>query len=543
MNKRGKIIAACAAAVLVFLVTGVITAVSLNRVEEAAYRETRVQFGDLTVGITESGSIEVGTTTQELELDISAYTSETENGFRAGTMQMGLPGMGTQTAGNNQESTSDTRTLTIESIAVKEGQQVRAGDVLLILTQESVDILREKLTDDVSQAQLVLKQFNTQQKSTALSASQSYESNITYGEAAQMEYEEALEEAERSYEEAREALVEAQETLADLQQKEEKLAVQYEQELHLYDEAAYLAEYIDRKEDPYGYVKALELKENALSSKENTQDSLENVRKEAADKEQEIELLMLELKAAEKNQKLSGLEAQALYDTRMLKYRNAAELYQIETQLIAEQKQAALEEYESASAKLAQLEETISDNALLSDYTGVITQIEVSAGDSLGRGSAILTLNNYEEVNITVSVDDDDIGQIVQGDQVNIKVAAYPDSVYTGLVEEISDAQIDSNSQVTYDVTILITGDVNGLYEGMSADVTFITKETKEVLYVSNRAVYRDGADSYVLLKTEDGGKVRQEITTGFSDGINVEVLEGLKEGDIVLIESKVSDS
>lgn len=543
MNKKGKIIAVCAAAVLIFLVTGIITAVSLNREEETAYRETKVQYGDLTVGITESGSIEVGTTTQELKLGISAYTPETENGFRAGTMQMGLPGMGTQTAGNNQESTSDTRTLTVESIAVKEGQQVRAGDVLLTLTQESVDILREKLKDDVSQALLVLKQFNTQQKSTALSASQSYESNITYGEAAQMEYEEALEEAECSYEEAREALVEAQETLADLQQKEEKLAVQYEQELHLYDEAAYLAEYIDRKEDPYGYVKALELKENALSSKENTQDSLENVREEAADKEQEIELLMLELKAAEKNQKLSGLEAQALYDTRMLKYRNAAELYQIETQLIAEQKQAALEEYESASAKLAQLEKTISDNALLSDYTGVITQIEVSTGDCLGRGSAILTLNNYEEVNITVSVEDDDIGQIVQGDQVNIKVAAYPDSVYTGLVEEISDAQIDSNSQVTYGVTILITGDVSGLYEGMSADVTFITKETKEVLYVSNRAVYRDGADSYVLLKTEDGGKVRQEITTGFSDGINVEVLEGLEEGDIVLIESKVSDS
>ena len=43
-------------------------------------------------------------------------------------------------------------------------------------------------------------------------------------------------------------------------------------------------------------------------------------------------------------------------------------------------------------------------------------------------------------------------------------------------------------------------------------------------------------------MKDEDGNIVTKEVTTGFSDGINVEVVEGLSEGDILLIESKVSE-
>lgn len=543
MNKRWKLIAGCAVAVLAIVVTGVITAVSLQK-EESAYRETTVQYGDLTVGITENGSIEIGTTTQELELDISAYTVQ-EGAFWTGGMQLGvsMPGMGTQTDQSSRESSTDTRALVVESIIVSEGEQISAGDALFKLTQESVDALREEMTADIAEAGLTLKQLNTQQKSTALSAFQSYESNVTYGEAAQIEYEEALEEADTTYTEAQEALTEAQEALEKLQEKTANLTEQYAQETHLYEEAVYLAEYIDREEDPYGYVKALELKEKALATKDSTQEALEEAREETQEKEEEVAILTLELAAAKKQQELMRIEAQSVYDARVLKYQNASELYQIETELIAEQKQAALEEYESAVAKLAELEETISDYTLVSEHTGVITQIAVAEGDSLGRGSELLTLNDYDEVTMTVSVAEDDIRQIAVGDRVNIKVSAFPDQIYTGMVEEISDAQTDSNSQVTYDVTVSVAGDVNGLYEGMGGKVTFITKETQEVIYVSNRAVYRDGTISYALLKTEDGNAVKQEITTGFSDGVNVEIVEGLKEGDIVLIESKVSDS
>lgn len=60
---------------------------------------------------------------------------------------------------------------------------------------------------------------------------------------------------------------------------------------------------------------------------------------------------------------------------------------------------------------------------------------------------------------------------------------------------------------------------------------------------MSNRAVFREGTKSFVKVRDEGGNIVKQEVTTGFSDGINVEIITGLSEGDIVLIESKVGET
>ena len=60
---------------------------------------------------------------------------------------------------------------------------------------------------------------------------------------------------------------------------------------------------------------------------------------------------------------------------------------------------------------------------------------------------------------------------------------------------------------------------------------------------MSNRAIFRDGTRSYVKVRDENGSIVEKDVTTGFSDGVNVEITEGLSQGDTVLIESKVSES
>jgi HlyD family secretion protein len=63
----------------------------------------------------------------------------------------------------------------------------------------------------------------------------------------------------------------------------------------------------------------------------------------------------------------------------------------------------------------------------------------------------------------------------------------------------------------------------------------------EDVLYVSNKAITTEGTKSYVTLQKEDGTTQKTMVTTGFSDGHNVEIKSGLEEGDTVLIESQVS--
>ena len=126
---------------------------------------------------------------------------------------------------------------------------------------------------------------------------------------------------------------------------------------------------------------------------------------------------------------------------------------------------------------------------------------------------------------------------------VKVTLLPYPELVFYGEVSEIGDAQYDSSSGVSYyDITVSVDGKEADFYQGMTGEVTFITKETKEVAYVSNRAIVREGTKSYVKMKDEEGQMVTREVVTGFSDGVNVEIKEGLSEGEIVLIESRVSD-
>ena len=78
------------------------------------------------------------------------------------------------------------------------------------------------------------------------------------------------------------------------------------------------------------------------------------------------------------------------------------------------------------------------------------------------------------------------------------------------------------------------------LFQGMTGDITFVTKQSEETLYIYRRAVITENEKSYVKVRDEEGNTVKKEISTGFSDGIYIQVVEGLSEGDIVLIESRV---
>ena len=160
------------------------------------------------------------------------------------------------------------------------------------------------------------------------------------------------------------------------------------------------------------------------------------------------------------------------------------------------------------------------------------------------RNTSLVTLYDASDVTMEITVSEDDYKAIDQDGEVNITYTVYPDVVYNGVISEVSDAAYDSSSgEVYYTITVTVQGDVSGLYEGMTGDVTCVTKETKEVTYVSNRAIFRDGTRSYVKVRDENGSIVEKDVTTGFSDGVNVEITEGLSQGDTVLIESKVSES
>ena len=184
----------------------------------------------------------------------------------------------------------------------------------------------------------------------------------------------------------------------------------------------------------------------------------------------------------------------------------------------------------------------ITDGIITAPIDGLVMSVNCSEGDTMEADSELVSLAT-QTAYVTLSVSQDDIADLELGMEVQMVFDAYDDETFTGTIDSISytAARMGSTS-VSYAVNILMDGHPDNIYEGMTCDATFITRQESDCLYVSYRAVTTadDGTETVKLL-TDTGETVVTTVTTGFSDGRNVQILSGLEEGDIVLIESRVN--
>lgn len=528
---------------------------------EVTYRETAVEFGNLTVGITENGSVDIGTVEQVFELDMSALQRvETDTtGSQSGGGSMGgmAEGMGGGISGgfnmfdqifnmagtSNTGSTGSANNLTVAEVNVSVGQEISVGDVLYTLEEESVKELEEELESNVEKAKADLDAVYANQTLSRQTAQYTYDSSTAYGSYADTEYSSTIATLENAVAQAEKALAQAQESLEDYERQLAEITSAYEDALVILENCRWSAENTDKTNDTYNYTTRFQMMQNALSTVDNLEQQKERLEQNIEQAGENVKTAQQSYDGAQRSLAQGRLSAAQTLALRQLAYNTAQETYDIALAYLEEDAGEQETIYQETVEKWEEYSSHISDNAVLSQYNGIITGVNLNEGDSISTNTALVTLYDMDEVTVTVSVAEDDMRDIALGSMANISFTAYPDSVFKGEVTEISDASTDSAGNVTYEVTTTLQGDVSGLFQGMTGEITFITKESESVLYVSNRAVTREGTQSYVKVRNESGSIEIKEIRTGFSDGINVEILEGLSEGDIVLIESKVSES
>ena len=441
---------------------------------ETVYKETTAEYGTLTVGITESGSVTIGSISQDMAEDISTSSN-------SGSSQTS----GTQTTGTSTNNSSVA--LEVEEVYVSVGQQVKAGDALLKLTDESIEKYRKKLQEAVTEA------YNSAALSSAkekVSASYSYNLSVAEGSVAQEEYEATISELQDAVDEAQEAVDESQALLT------------------------YYQEMIDS---------GMDLSES-LADEQGNYDKLYN-----------------KLKAAKSAYTTKSVEAEKKYKEAMLSYENADSQYSADVTGVDVSVNTAQDTLTDAKEALSEFEIFVGDGTIYSDYDGTIMSVGYEAGDDLSTSTSIVTFADTDAVTMTVSVSEEDISEIAIGDEVMIELNAYEGQTFSGEVESIDTSVSSGSSTVSYNVTVKINGDVDGIYTDMTGNVTFIEKQVADVVYVSNKAIINEGTVSYVKVKDSDGTIEKKEVTTGFSDGVNVEITEGLSEGETVLIESQVT--
>ncbi|MBZ5510650.1 MAG: efflux RND transporter periplasmic adaptor subunit [Acidobacteriia bacterium] len=214
--------------------------------------------------------------------------------------------------------------------------------------------------------------------------------------------------------------------------------------------------------------------------------------------------------------------------------------------LKAREKQAQAQ-VAQASATLAQLQEQYTYYTIVAPIDGIILSRDVEIGNAVSSilvmGSAstlVMTEGDTSEVYVKGKVDESDIGKVYLGQPARIKVESFKDKSFTGKVTKISPMGVEKDNVTTFEVRVSITNPGGELKAAMTANAEIILDEHKNVLRVPEGAVLYD-KDKKASVEVPDpsakDGKKKVAVKLGISNGAKAEVLEGLKEGDQIVLQ------
>jgi HlyD family secretion protein len=207
---------------------------------------------------------------------------------------------------------------------------------------------------------------------------------------------------------------------------------------------------------------------------------------------------------------------------------------------------AAQAELELARAQLAQAQDNYDNTFVHSPVDGVVVKRYMNPGESISYESLyqpIVSVSDTTHLMVRTEIDETDIGKIQLGERAEIRCDAFRGRTFYGRVARISGGlgqkkiQTDNPTEkIDNDVLESFVGVDPGspLRVGLRVDVYIELAQRDNVLVIPSRAVEFQQGVATVRVKASSGIQSRQ-VQLGAQDGLNIEVTEGLSEGDEVV--------
>lgn len=421
--------------------------------------------------VTKEGSVSVGTKSQVFKMDLSEFTEENVS------YSWNMDGAALQLVNRNTGEavgTDDTRLLEVEEVYVQVGEEITAGTPILKVTSDTLENIRSKLQHDAEEAKTAYEQAVISGKQSKKQAETEQKENQLYGQYADTEYQISVDELSEAAEALEKQLSEIQSSLTETQREKEEIEASIAEQEAALEKASYLAENQDRLEDTYGWLTAVNAKEDIERTIESLTESLETAEDNAEALEAESISLNRELLSAQKELEIGTAEAESARRLRQLNSTNAQEIYDVTAELADFEIQNALEDYESARQRLEDLDVYAPDGIISAEEDGIVTEVPVTAGDGLEEDTELISYNSYSDVTVTLTIEEENMDAAALGRKAEIVVSAFPDEIFIGKVTKIGDVEMNSNTnEANYEVIVTIQENASRLYEGMTASVTF----------------------------------------------------------------------
>ena len=220
--------------------------------------------------------------------------------------------------------------------------------------------------------------------------------------------------------------------------------------------------------------------------------------------------------------------------------------------------------YESSEANLAKAKRNLAYATITSPIDGVVISRAVEEGQTVAAGFETPTLftiaADLTQMQVIADVDEADIGGVKEGQRVEFTVDAYPNDTFEGTVTQVRLEATEESNVVTYEVVISAHNPDLKLKPGLTANVTIYIAERRNVINIPLKALrfvpdmpsgqapaaesqpqpQKPGNDSLKTIWVQENNTwTPRQVKVGMDNGVNVEICEGLNEGETVAIDRK----
>ena len=249
-----------------------------------------------------------------------------------------------------------------------------------------------------------------------------------------------------------------------------------------------------------------------------------------------LRLAEINLKQAETNYN----REKALFDKELVSAEEYDQVLQAYRQA-QEERAAAQESLEVIRDGVSSGNATGSSTLVRSTITGLILDVPVKVGNSviqantMNDGTTVATVADMGDLIFNGKIDETEVGSLVEGMPMRINIGALPGFESEAALEYIAPKAVEENGANQFEIRAAVHSDgTQEIRSGYSANATIVLQSAEDVLAIPESTIEFAGDSTFVYVKNEAGSYDRTAVVTGISDGINIEIKEGLKEGDTV---------
>jgi len=375
------------------------------------------------------------------------------------------------------------------AIHAEEGQYVNVGDVLVVLDSKDLQLTYNQALANYNSAKASYdKTVNAVTQQSEMSARQSLN-------AAQIEYDNAL--------------------------------AAYEREKQLYENNTSIIAARNALNDARAHLERVQQLYNMGAATQIELDTAKN----------NVENAQASLASLESARQASLDAAKTRYENAVMNLNSAKENFDLTINVInKENVSTAKAAVDAAKANLDIAENNLNNTKITAPISGYISKRNVNMGQMVSPGVELFTIKNTNTVEGQINVTESVIPYVKIGTPALISVKSAGIDNIEGSVTLVN--QTKDATTGLYTVRVTIPNKDNVLKVGMFADITLTTHSVDNAVVIPSEAVLQENDGLYVFVANGNIAEKRQ-ITTGISDGNNIQVISGVNVGDKIIVKGK----